>query len=430
MAPEPLALHGGPSVRGGRPWPRWPRHDGATAAALLEALDEGRWTVSWPGAGRPALERRFAEAFAEFHDVPHALAVDHGSTALTVALELLDIGPGDEVIVPAVTWVATASAVLRVGALPVLADVDPSTGCVDPAAIGPLLSPRVKAVICVHLACTVADLARLLEVARSAGVALIEDAAQAHGAVWNGRRVGSWGDVGAFSFQSGKVLAAGEGGAVLVHDEGTWRRAQQLRADARAYTRPVRGAMELVEVGEVIGANRTMSEFHAAILLDRLPHLDAEHDERELNARRFEAAVAALDLGIGLVPVPESTTRRSIYEYAIRWDRTRFGGADPALVAAALSAELERPVYLPDAPLFDNVLFRPGTLRRYAAAWNDGGQARAFGRPFDGAMRYWASTLLVHHSALLGDGDGVDDLVAALVKVREAAVAGVLAPGR
>ncbi len=268
-----LAINGGQPVRNGRAWPAWPRYDEATEQAVVEAIRARRWTVSWPSDGSRSRERQFAEAFARYNGVPYCVSVDHGSSALLVALESLDVGAGDEVVVPAMTWVAPATSVLRAGALPVLADVDPETGCVTADTIRAAMSERTKAIIVVHLGCTVADLDGILALAAETGVKVIEDCAQAHGARWRGQPVGTHGDVGAFSFQAGKVLAAGEGGAVVTSDPDIYRRAQQLRADSRRYPDADAGPgeMELVEQGDVLGANYCMSELAAAVLLDQLP---------------------------------------------------------------------------------------------------------------------------------------------------------------
>ena len=412
MTATELALTGGPSVRGGAPWPAWPRYDDATVAALESALRAQRWTVSWPGDGRPSLEREFGRRFAEYIGGDHAVAVDHGSSALVVALELLDIGPGDEVIVPSITWVATASAVLRVGALPVLADVDPHSGCIDPASVEARIGPSTRAVICVHLACTIADLDRLVDLAERTNIHLVEDVAQAHGGTWRGRRLGAWGAVGAFSFQSGNVV---------VGSHPAWERGQQLRADSRTYTNPEAGAMELVPRGDVIGANRTMSEFHAAILLDRLPHLDAENEYRERQVGGLMSALAADAPWLSVVNPTDKRAQRSVYELALRVDSEVIEQVPVAALADALTAELERPVYPPDEPLFESTLFRPETLGRYRAAWSEYGLSRSFDGPFPGARTYAASTLLIHHSALLGCDQEAQDIAAAAAKVRQAA---------
>ncbi|MEA2150702.1 MAG: L-glutamine:scyllo-inosose aminotransferase [Solirubrobacteraceae bacterium] len=414
-----LAIDGGQPVRNGRAWPAWPRYDGATEQAVVDAIRARRWTVSWPGDGSRSRERRFAEAFAGYNGVPYCVSVDHGSSALLVALEALDVGAGDEVVVPAMTWVAPATAVLRAGALPVLADVDAETGCVTADTIREALSERTKAIIVVHLGCTVADLDGILALAAESGVKVIEDCAQAHGARWRGRPVGTHGAAGAFSFQAGKVLAAGEGGAVITSDPETYRRAQQLRADSRRYPDDdaAPGEMELVEQGDVLGANYCMSELAASVLLDQLPRLDADHVHREQVAQELELGLAELG-DFGPIPLPPQADKRSVYEYGIRFAPGTFGDAPASRVGAALSAELGIGWFPPDDPLHRSIMLRPETKRRYAAVWTDEGRRRALHRSFDGCERFCETTLLCHHRVLLGDSVDVQDIVRALDKVR------------
>lgn len=418
-----LAVHGGLPIRGNKPWPPWPETDRDTEAAVLGALRSGRWAISWPSLGAPALERQFAQRFAEYCDSRFCVPVDHGSSALTVALQALGVGPGDEVVAPVQTWVASASAVLRLGALPVLVDVDPETGCLTSQAVRDALSERTRAIIVVHLGSTIADLDGLVDAAASGGVPLIEDCAQAHGARLRGRAVGSWGTVGAFSFQNGKVLASGEGGAVVMADPALYHTAQQLRADSRAYRsdRPTpAGEMEIVEIGEAMGVNYCLSEIQAAILLDQLPRLDGQHERRERFAGKLEPGLASLG-DFGPVPVPAGTDRRSIYEYGIRFRPGTFGDAPVDRVAEALEAELGRAVYPPDVPLYRSPLFRPETTPRYRQVWRDVARKRAIGRDYPSAESFRSTTLLIHHSALLGDDEDVADVLAALEKVRDRA---------
>lgn len=416
-----LALRGGAPVRD-RPWPDWPFSDAGTEQAVVDCLRSGRWAVSWRSDGTSSLERRFADAWARYNDVPYGVSVDHGSSALILALEALDIGPGDEVVVPTTTWVAPATAVLRVGALPVLADVDGATGCLTPQTLRAALSDRTRAVIVVHLNCTVADIDGLLAVAAAAGVEVIEDCAQAHGAEWRGRPVGGFGAVGAFSFQNGKVLTAGEGGAAVTSDQNRYVRMQQLRADSRRYPDEpvVAGDEELVKEGTAMGANYCMPELSAAVLLDRLPHLNEEHDLRERTAKELEAALD--DLGtFSPIPLPAAATKRSIFRYGIRFEPGTFGGAPIGQVAEALTAELGLAVFAPDAPLHRSLLFRPETKRRFAAVWTESGRRRSMDRDFAGAERFGESTLLFHHAALLGGPGDAADIAAALEKVRGSA---------
>ncbi|WP_067538054.1 DegT/DnrJ/EryC1/StrS family aminotransferase [Nocardia crassostreae] len=418
-----LAIHGGTPVRAGTPWPRWPQYDERTEAALLAALRSDRWSVSWysPTGGK-SRERLFGEAFAAYLGAAHGVGVDHGSGALVIALEALGIGPGDEVIVPAMTWVAPATAVLRVGALPVLADVDPDTGCLTGEQLRAALSPRTKAVIAVHLACTAVRLDEVVAVARAAGIALIEDCSQAHGTRWAGQAVGTFGEIGVFSLGAAKTLAGGEAGAAATDRRDLYERMLMLRADSRGYTAhaPAAGEYELVELGAVMGANYCLSELTAAGLLDQLARLDAQHARRQLRATELAAGLTAIG-GLSPVPVPAQVDRRAIYEYGIRCAPGTFGAMPIEQVAAALTAELGTKVYPPRDPLHRSTLLRPHTKPRFARLWRraaDRAADRAAGRAYPGADHYRDHTLLVHHSVLLGARADIDDLLTALAKVR------------
>jgi dTDP-4-amino-4,6-dideoxygalactose transaminase len=415
-----LALLGGPTARTPRPWPRWPQYDERTEASVLAALHSRRWAVSWPSTGRPSREREFAAEFAAYNGVPYAVSVDHGSSALVTALEALDVGPGDEVVVPVMTWVAPVTAVLRVGALPVVVDCDPETGCITAEHIRAALSPRTKAVIVVHLACTLADLDAITALVEETGIQLIEDCAQAHGAEWKGRKVGTFGRLGCFSFQVGKVLASGEGGAVITSDPALYRRAQQLRADSRLYVDGdvPEGGLELDEVGEVMGQNYCLSEIAAGLLLDQLPRLDAQHAHRAKMAAELESGLAALG-GLGPIPQPDGATKRSVYEYGIRFAPGTFGTAPVGRVADAVGAELGMALWPPDLPLHRSVMLHPHTKKRFSQIWTAEGRERALGRDYPGAEAYRESTLIFHHQALLGDSSDMADMVAAVAKVRD-----------
>jgi perosamine synthetase len=198
---------------------------------VLAALDSG-W-VSSIGA----YIDQFEAEFAKYCGTRFALAVSNGTTGLHLALEALGLKPGDEVIVPDLTFVATANAVAYTGATPVLADIDPDTLCLDPAAVRALITPRTKAIMPVHLYGHPADMDALTEIANAHGVAVIEDAAEAHGAEYKGRRVGSLGKCGVFSFYGNKVITTGEGGMITTDDEAFWQRAKRLRDHAMSPTR-------------------------------------------------------------------------------------------------------------------------------------------------------------------------------------------------
>ena len=197
-----LALLGGTPVRTA-PWPQWPARGPDEERAVLAALREGDWG-RLPRC-RTNARATFAAAFADRHDCEHALCVANGTVSLEVALQAMGVEPGAEVIVPAYTFEATASAALFSGCVPVFADIDPDTWCIDVGSAAALITERTQAIVPVHLAMTIADLDAIGKLAETHGLAVLEDCAHAHGARWRGRGVGSWGDAGSFSFQTSKT---------------------------------------------------------------------------------------------------------------------------------------------------------------------------------------------------------------------------------
>lgn len=222
-----LAIHGGRPACPQPPPPMYPGGNSIDAeeeAAVLETLRAKRLFRYYgpnPGESKVSqLERDFAARAG----VPYALGVTSGTAALICGLQGIGVGPGDEVIVPAYTWIASASAVLAVGAVPVVAEVDASL-TLDPADVEKRISPRTKAIMPVHMRGAPADMETLLALAQRYRLRVIEDAAQANGGAYHGRALGAWGDVGCFSLQFNKIITSGEGGMVITHDETIWKRA-------------------------------------------------------------------------------------------------------------------------------------------------------------------------------------------------------------
>src|SRR5574340_1207733 len=206
-----LALLGGRPIRT-RAFPAWPRATPRDSARLQEVLESGNW------GGHPfpnRLAREFSSSFAAYHGASYGCCVANGTIALVAALQAAGIRYSDEVIVPAYTWDGTAGAVLYAGAVPVFADVDLDTYCLDVNSARAAVTPRTKAIIPVHLAMRFADMDAVLKLASEHGLRVIEDCAHAHGGEYNGRGAGSMGDAGCFSFQSSKIMTCGEGGAVI-----------------------------------------------------------------------------------------------------------------------------------------------------------------------------------------------------------------------
>jgi len=383
---------------------------------VTAALCSGRWTLTGGWTGEESLERRFARRFAAFLGVEHCVATDHGASSLLVALEALGVGAGDEVIVPVLTWVATATAVLNVNAVPVFVDVEPGTGCIAAEAVKAAISPRTAAIMVVHLHCRMADMDVIAEVAAAAGVPVVEDCAQAHGARWGGASAGSLGAVGAFSMQQNKVLTAGEGGAVVTGDAAVHDRIQQLKADGRRYRgdEPALGEPALTDSGDVMGNNFALSELQAGLLLDQLDRLEPQLERRAAAARRLDERLGAVP---GLSPLDWSPrlTRPSVFEYAVRRQPGAFAGRPTGEVCAAVAAELGVRVHQTDVPLHRNPLYCPETKARYR--WVSDRARPAPGTRFPAAEALAEELILVPHRVLLADDSDLDDVVEAFAKV-------------
>jgi len=268
---------------------------------VLEVLSSGQLSCGeWV--------ERFEAAFAAYLGVPHAVATSSGTAALEVVLEALGVGPGDEVVVPAFTFAATANAVVHRGARPVFADIDPVTFNVDPQSVEDLLRkhPRVRGVVVVHLYGLPAALDALVQLADRHGVWLVEDAAQAHGAAFGGRRVGSFGMAGVFSFYPTKNMTTGEGGMVVTQDPQLARRVRLLvhqgQLDPYRY--------------ELVGHNYRMTNLAAALGLGQLEHLEERNAARRRNASLLTAALQGLP---GITPPAEPADCRHVYhQYTVR----------------------------------------------------------------------------------------------------------------
>ncbi len=319
----PLAVNGGSPTRT-TPFPSWPQFDESDERALAGVLHSGRW-----GMGDRIDE--FEATFAAYQEAEYGISLNSGTTALQVALSAVGVGPGDEVIVPSYTFVATASAVASVGGVPIFVDVLPDTYNIDPTSVQEALTERTRAIIAVHIGGQPADLDALGELLEDRDIALIEDAAQAHGAGWKGRKIGAIGDLGTFSFQASKNLTAGEGGAVISNDRELSDRAWSAHNCGRSRTG------EWYEHPR-LGSNYRMSEFHAALLLSQLPHLDEQMATRTRNGQLLTSLLAGIE-GITPLEVDERVTTHAYHLYVSRFDSERFGGITRERFLEALNAE-------------------------------------------------------------------------------------------
>ena len=404
---QDLALNGGPKVRE-KPWPGWPMHDEREAKAVQAVLESHTW-----GTRGPKVQELEAK-FSAFHDAEFGVAVTSGTTALEVTFRACGIGAGDEVILPPYTFIATASSIVAVNAIPVFADIDPDTYCLDPAAAEAAITPQTKAIAAVHMGGCPAEMGRLRDLARKHGLRLIEDAAQAHGAAWDGTRIGALGDAGAFSFQNSKNMSAGEGGMVLTNDREVYERAWSYHHCGRVPD----GAWY---DHRILGSNLRMTEWQAAILLVQLERVEEHMAIREENAAHLNERLAReVD---GLVGTAEShgTTRNAYHLWMGKYDAGAFGGVSRDKFLSAMAAE-----GIPIGRGY-NPLYREGAFRD---AW-DASHCPWACRLYQGSVDYARVScpacehvcdvggVWIYQSALLGPREDMDDIVAAALKVRE-----------
>src|SRR6478752_90714 len=241
--------------------PQSPAAGGRERELLLAVLDSPQW------GGFHEIVTHFEEQFAAYQHCLHAVSTFNGTVSLEAILTVAGIGPGDEVIVPAFSFVSTATAVSRVGATPVFVDLEPYTFNVDPEQIAAAITGKTRAILTVHFGGPLCAIDRIGELARNHGLLLFEDAAHAHGSEWNGKRSGSFGLAGSFSFQNGKVMSSGEGGLLTSNSE-------EFAAEARSFINQGRRAGENYFFHYSLGSNFRMTALQAAVLtaqLERLP---------------------------------------------------------------------------------------------------------------------------------------------------------------
>ncbi len=324
----------------------WPVYDQGEKDALIAVLERRKW---FNGNEVTAFE----QAYADFQGSPFGVACTSGTTAIEIVLEALGIGPGDEVIVPPYTFVATATAVLRVGATPIFADVDESW-CMNPTAVEAVITPNTKAIMPVHFGGSMAHIERLKELADAHGVKLIEDACHAWGSAWKGQGAGSIGCCGVFSFQESKNLTAGEGGIIVTKDEALAARCRSIVNCGRE-----EGAAWYHHIN--LGTNARMTEFGAALLTVQLARYPEQLATREARAAQLDAGLGAIP---GLIPQPRCAdmTRRSYHLYCFRLDAEKFGMDREAFLEAAklrgLPVGAGYPLPLYQQPVFQKFLDR------------------------------------------------------------------------
>jgi 8-amino-3,8-dideoxy-alpha-D-manno-octulosonate transaminase len=420
MSGSKLAIDGGTPVRRTPLLPGWPGglligdEEKAQVLEVLESQSLYRHYGPRPRHKVAELERGFARTM----ETRHALAVTSGTAALIVGLAALGIGPGDEVIVPTYTWVATVNAVVSLGAVPVFVDIDASL-TMDPAAIDAAITPSTVAIVPVHMRGAGADMGRIMAIADRHGLAVLEDSAQAVGGRYRGRRLGTFGRIGAFSLQYHKVITTGEGGMVVSDDTALFERA--IRYHDQGSVR-VEELDELIPQGSplIIGVNYRMSELTAAVGVAQLGRMDWIIDRMRAHKARLVSAVADVHgLNVRPLPDPDGDTGATFIahtetgEQATRVARALTAEGVPASVAWTSGQHVYHH--------FDQLIERRFLSRRHCAWECPAYQGKAtlrkgqFPRSDDWLKR--AVHLDIH--PLFTDRD-VDDIARALHKVGEA----------
>jgi dTDP-4-amino-4,6-dideoxygalactose transaminase len=340
-----LAVLGGERVRT-EPYPRWPVFDETEVQAITKTVLSGRWGGSpYPGPNTA----EFAKKFSAMQGGGYAVPMINGTITMEVALRAAGIGWGDEVIVPAYTFQATAAAPMTAGAIPVIVDISPDTYCISPQEVERAITSKTKAIIVVHLAAQMADMDAIMDIAKAYNLIVIEDSAHAHGASWREMGSGTIGDFGSFSLHSAKVLTTGEGGVLLCRDEAM----AELAASIIDCGRP----KDAEKKNFTMGVNYRWSELHAALGLVALERFPAQMAQRAEMADYLEECLMDFP-GIHLLKRDPRQTRRSQYRYIFKIDTDYYGCNNDTFCFAMVAEGLPIDTGYPAMHRYD--LFQPG----------------------------------------------------------------------
>ena len=404
-----LAIAGGEPLRN-TPFTEWPLARKEERAALEDVLASSKWGGQ-PFPGKYSVA--FGNKFAELHTAKYAQCVNTGTVAIQAALKAIGIRPGDEVIVPAYTWEGTVGPVLLVNAVPVFVDIDPNTYCLDSKLIEKAITPKTKAIMPVHLGMRFADMDDILRIAAKHKLKVIEDCAHAHGGKWKGKGAGSMGDMGAFSFQSSKLITSGEGGAVITNT-------LEYMELVQSYINAGRASLTDNFHRRIIGFNYRLGEFQAAVLFAQLERLPEQGKIRERNMKRLEEKLNGTP-AIGLLPPDPRITSLAPYGYVLKYFSEQAGGVPRASFVAALQLEGIPCDGLFYEPVYKSSLFPLDPMDFPALSWGRE-------KPLDLRNMYscpeaeraaYQEAVWFPHQLFLGGDQDVDAIADAIHKVLE-----------
>jgi len=391
-------------------FPSWPVWDEKDVEAVSNVVRSGNWWCGAPSERVGENVWEFQKEFSRFQEAKHCIAVANGTVAIETVLLALGVGRGDEVIVSDYTFIASASAVVAVNAVPVFCDIDPETLVLDVDKLDSLITLRTKAVVAVHLGGNPVAMERLCDKASKRGLKVVEDCAHAQGTRYRGKRVGNWGDAGTFSFQASKVLTAGEGGAIICNDDIL---AEKIYSVSDCGRKPGEYFYSHFEYG----TNYRLPELSAALLRSQLRKLPAQHALRNENARYLAERLNAID-GIRVMKPTEGAEEIGYYIYPIVFEPSKFENITKEGFTKKLN---EHAIPTDDCypPLHGLACFRNVWLRKGI----DYSQANWGGEKSDDALfpvvsDIYGRSVQLPHYVLLADREGLDYIARTVERIR------------
>jgi 3-amino-5-hydroxybenzoate synthase len=382
---------------------QWPFITDEDKLRVMECLDEGRL---WRGNAKFIFE--FEKLFSELHGVDHCLAVTNGTHALELAIECLGIGLGDEVLIPAYTFISTASAALIRNAVPIPVEICEDTYCMDADRIEEQITPRTKAIIPVHIAGHACDMDAIMRIASKYGLFVIEDCAHAHGSTYKDRPLGSIGEVSTFSFQASKVMSAGEGGAFLTKQSAIWERAS-LTFNCGRSLGPTYNHL-------VLASNYRMSEIQAALLIGQIERLQEQIEYRQTQVNFLNERLSLIK---GIVPQSRSeyATKQAYSMYMFRYQKQYFNNIPREefisyLVDSGIPASRTYPLFF-ETSLFDNL------KENYIQFENYSGEIKFFSHEFPIAKQISEEVIWLPHFYLFNNQNILERLYDEIRKFAE-----------
>lgn len=399
-----LAINGGTPVRK-QPFPVWPIWGDEEINNLADVVKSGKW-----GSLSGERTAEFEKLFAKYQDAKHGILTNSGTTALRLALTAADIGPGDQVLVPAYTFIASASSIVEAGGIPIFVDIDPDTYNIDVEKAELAINDRTRGIMPVHFAGRPADLDAVRSLAKKHNLVVIEDAAQAWGSEWQGKRVGALGDAGCFSFQSSKNINAGEGGIIVTNDD-------LIAKMARSHNNCGRSEDGLWYEHFYFGGNTRITEFQSAVLLAQLGRYDEQKKIRQDNLIYLNEQLAKID-GIATMRNDERITSQSSHLFIFRYLKEAFSGKSKDSFIAAMRAE-----GIPTSPGYSIPLYKQPVFANKAF----GPRGRKIDLPVDYEKMVCPETekacyeqaIWFTQNVLLGTREDMDDIVEAILKIKE-----------